>query len=127
MSDNTNSGDSGTRTFHWEAVFWIVIGILVMGLPSLGIFSAKSVLWNVVWWILWIGYMLVFVMRERFTSSAAGIFLLDVISVAYLEVAPTGRSWAYIVALLVIPILVITYREKCKNLCLESLPPDRTP
>jgi hypothetical protein len=98
-----------------------------MGLPAIGVIFATSLLWNIFWWVLWIAYMLIFVWREPFTSSAAGIFLFNVISVAYLEIAPPGRFWAYLVAFIVIPILVITYREKCSNLGFTRLPPDRTP
>lgn len=102
------------RGIHWDVVGWLLLGAVLMALPTVGIFMASSTLWNIIWWVVFVGWSCVFIASSA--PSAVGIFVALVLIVIYFETLPEGRFWAYALAGTQIVLVSGAYVMHCEAL-----------
>lgn len=95
------------KSIHWDVVGWICIGILMMGLPTIGILLAKSTLWNVMWWIVFICWVVFLIIKGP--PISIHIFISVLLFTLYFEILPEGRIWAYGIAFIQTIVLGSAY------------------
>jgi hypothetical protein len=98
--------------------FWIAVKlalyVLWIGWPLAGILYSHSLLWNVLWWLVFVIFGLSFATLVNLRSSdQAAIFPIFLILAAqgvYFKTLPEGRLWAYVLGAWTLLNLWVAYK-----------------
>ncbi len=85
-SNKTNHQKNSKLPTHFRIISNFAWKFILFGLPAIGIFIADSVLWNIIWWILYLSWGFYFAKLEILSKTCIGtiwaqipyIILLDI-------------------------------------------------
>ena len=99
-----------------DALLGVIMAFVVFGLPGIWVMLETRPTWDLVSWIVWLVWMLLFSLPGGCAYSYVGTILLLITSVVYVKSAPSGRIWAYLIGAFAVWISSCIYRQKCREL-----------